>query len=146
MDVSFLMTYNDFLRNFWQTSLYRYISQQAQLITTWWYFDHFIIFLKKNLSKALKAINIDINIYRISYFKKLKDQFLKKMKILQFENSDILKISKIFKILLQVFFSPSFRFCSIAKIENSDLQSYFKKFMRFLRFPRFTRFSPDLFF
>ena len=43
------------------------------------------------------------------------------MKKREIENSETSEISEISEILFRVFLFPSFRFCAIAKIENSDL-------------------------
>ena len=44
------------------------------------------------------------------------------MKKWQIENSETSEILEISEILFQVFLFPSFQFCPIAKIENSDLK------------------------
>ena len=44
------------------------------------------------------------------------------MKKWQIENSEKSKISEISEKLFRVFLFPSFRFCTTAKIENSDLK------------------------
>ena len=53
------------------------------------------------------------------------------MKKWQIENSETSEISEISEILFWVFLFPSFRFCSIAKIENSDLKILEKNFRVF---------------
>ena len=50
------------------------------------------------------------------------------MKKWQIENSETSKISEISEIVFRVFLFPSFRFCPIAKIENSDLKISEKNF------------------
>ena len=52
------------------------------------------------------------------------------MKDWQIENSETSEVSE---ILFRVFLFPSFQFCPIGKIENSDL----KISEKFLRFPNF---------
>ena len=53
------------------------------------------------------------------------------MKKWQIENSETSEISEISEILFRVFLFPSFRFCPIAKIENSDLKILEKNFRVF---------------
>ena len=53
------------------------------------------------------------------------------MKKWQIENSETSEISEISEILFRVFLFPSFRFCPIAKIENSDLKISEKNFRVF---------------
>ena len=55
------------------------------------------------------------------------------MKDWQIENSETSEVSE---ILFRVFLFPSFQFCPIGKIENSDLKIS-EKFLSFLRFPNF---------
>ena len=57
------------------------------------------------------------------------------MKKWQIENSETSEISEISEILFRVFLFPSFRFCPIAKTENSDLNLGKK-------FPSFPSFRP----
>ena len=62
------------------------------------------------------------------------------MKKWQIENSETSEISEISEILFRVFLFPSFRFCPIAKIENSDLkisEKNFRVFRDFLVFQGF---------
>ena len=61
------------------------------------------------------------------------------MKKWQIENSETSEISEIWEILFRVFLFPSFRFCPIPKIENSDLKTSEK------RFPSFPSFQSGLF-
>ena len=56
------------------------------------------------------------------------------MKEWQIENSETSEISKILEILFQIFLFPSFQFCPIAKIENSDLKISEKNFRVFQDF------------
>ena len=58
------------------------------------------------------------------------------MKKWQIQNSETSEISEISEILFRVFLFPSFRFCAIAKIKNSDLKISEKKF------PNFPSFRP----
>ena len=51
----------------------------------------------------------------------------------QIENSETYKISKISEMLFQVYLFPSFRFCPIAKIENSDIK--ISEFFEFSTWP-----------
>ena len=53
------------------------------------------------------------------------------MKKWQIEILETSEISEISEILFWVFLFPSFRFCSIAKIENSDLKILEKNFRVF---------------
>ena len=53
------------------------------------------------------------------------------MKKWQIENSETPEISEISEILFRVFLFPSFQFCLIAKIENSDLKISEKNFRVF---------------
>ena len=53
------------------------------------------------------------------------------MKKWQIENLETSEISEISEILFRVFLFPSFRFCPIAKIENSDLKISEKNFRVF---------------
>ena len=69
----------------------------------------------------------------------------------QIENSESSEISEISEILFRVFLFPSFRFCPIAKIENSDLKISEKiselfeisSFSEFSTWPLFEAFSED---
>ena len=56
------------------------------------------------------------------------------MKEWQIENSETSEISKILETLFQIFLFPSFQFCPIAKIENSDLKISEKNFRVFQDF------------
>ena len=58
----------------------------------------------------------------------------------QIENSETSEISEISEILFQVFLFSGFRFCPIAKIENSDLQSR-KKISEFSEFSTWPYYS-----
>ena len=62
------------------------------------------------------------------------------MKKWQIENSETSEISEILEILFRVFLFPSFRFCPIVWIENSDLKISEKKIPSFQRFPYFPSF------
>ena len=53
------------------------------------------------------------------------------MKKWQIENSETSEISEISEMLFRVLLFPSFRFCPIAKIENSDLKISEKNFRVF---------------
>ena len=53
------------------------------------------------------------------------------MKKWQIQNSETSEISAISEILFRVFLIPIFRFCPIAKIENSDLKISEKNFRVF---------------
>ena len=76
------------------------------------------------------------------------------MKKWQIENSGTSEVSKISEILFRVFLFPRFRFCPIAKIENSDLKILEKisKLSEISEFSEFSKFStwpfgtPSLFF
>ena len=57
------------------------------------------------------------------------------MKKWQIENLETSEISEVSEILFRVFLFPSFRFCPIAKIKNSDLRVGKK-------FPSFPSFQP----
>ena len=65
-----------------------------------------------------------------SFYKKGK-KLRKKMKKWQIENSEKSEISEISEKLFRVFLFPSFRFCPVAKIENSDLKISEKNFQVF---------------
>ena len=72
--------------------------------------------------------------YGIAYCKKLKKRSFLKNEKWQIENSETSEISEISEILFRVFLFPSFRFCPIAKIENSDLKISEKNFRVFRDF------------
>ena len=59
----------------------------------------------------------------------------------QVKNSEKSEILEISEILFPVFLSPSFRFCSTAKIENSDLKISEKNFRGFREFRGFRVFN-----
>ena len=63
------------------------------------------------------------------------------MKKWQIENLETSEISEISEILFRVFLFPSFRFCSIAKIENLDLKISEKNFRVFRDFRVFCVFD-----
>ena len=63
------------------------------------------------------------------------------MKKWQIENSETSEVSKISEILFRVFLFPRFRFCPIAKIENSDLKILEKNFQAFRDFRVFRVFQ-----
>ena len=56
------------------------------------------------------------------------------MKKRQIENFEKWEISEIWEQFFRVFLFPSFRFCLIAKIENSDLKILQKNFRDFRDF------------
>ena len=62
------------------------------------------------------------------------------MKKWQIENSETSEISEISEILFRVFLFPSFRFCPIAKIENSDLKIS-EKISELFEISKFSEFS-----
>ena len=70
------------------------------------------------------------------------------MKKWQIENSETSEVSKISEILFRVFLFPRFRFCPIAKIENSDLKILEKNFQVFRDFRVFDLaiWTPPFFF
>ena len=76
--------------------------------------------------KHKKSCSVNARILE-SFYKKGK-KLRKKMKKWQIENSEKSEISEISEKLFQVFLFPSFRFCSTAKIENSDLKILEKNF------------------
>ena len=60
--------------------------------------------------------------YRIAYCRKLEKKRFLKIEEWKIENSETSEISEISEILFRVFLFPSFRFCPIVKIEDSDLK------------------------
>ena len=94
---------------------------------------------------TLKCFETERNIdrkYGITYCRKLKKKrsFLENEKW-QTENSETSEISEISEILFRVFLFPSFRFCPIAKTENSDLKISEKNFLFFWDFRVFRVFD-----